>query len=141
MSYGTGVYVASKAKHGERWRSLRASGTPIVSTWIDESGEGETADWGDLWTRSIAEAAGAAAVVVYNEPGESMKGALVEIGAALATGTPVFWVGPQNDSSGKEYTVIRHPCVTLCLSLEHAIRQATACHYAAAFHGPLTRTW
>lgn len=126
QKHGRGIYIASKAMHGERWRALRASGVPIIATWIDESGEGETSDWGALWTRSVEEAAGAAAVLVYNEPGERMKGALSEIGAALAAGTPVFWAGPDVDPEGKEYTVVRHPLVTRCLSFKHALRLASA---------------
>lgn len=129
---GRGIYIASKAHHGPRWQALRASGCPIVSTWIDESGIGDTSDWGALWARSILEASGAAAVVVFNESGERMKGALVEIGAALATGTPVFWAGLDCDPEGKEYTVVRHPFVTRCLSLQHAINLATAIAARAA---------
>lgn len=76
---------------------------------------------GELWTRSILEASGAAALVVYGEPGEWMKGALVEIGAALGGCVPVFWVGPDLDPEGKEYTVIRHPRVRQCGSLHVAL--------------------
>lgn len=118
------IYIASKAKHGERWKALRAEGMPIISTWIDECGDGETSDWSDLWVRSIIEASSASALIVYNEPGERMKGALSEIGAALAGGVPVYWVGPDSDPEGKEYTVIRHPNVSQCESLEQAIRIA-----------------
>jgi hypothetical protein len=121
---GDGIYIASKAKHGPRWQDLRREGVPIISTWIDESGEGETEDWGALWARSINEASDAAALVVYNEPGERMKGALTEIGAALAHDVQVFWVGPTVDPDGKEYTVVRHPLVTRCVSLQHALNRA-----------------
>ena len=127
-----GIYIASKAKHGQRWRALRADGVPIISTWIDESGEGETADWGGLWMRSIREASGATAVVVYNEPEERMKGALVEIGAALSHNVPVFWSGPDRDPEDKEYTVVRHPLVTRCASLGQAVRLANSASAIAA---------
>jgi hypothetical protein len=123
---GDGIYIASKAKHGRLWRDLRASGVPIISTWIDESEPGQTADWGDLWTRALREASSAAAGVVYNEPDERMKGGLVEIGAALCAGVPLFWAGPSDDPEGKEYTVIRHPLVVRCASLDHALRDAQA---------------
>jgi hypothetical protein len=121
-----GIYIASKAKHGWRWRQLRDSGLPIVSSWIDESGDGQTTDWSDLWNRNVSEASAALALIVYNESGEQMKGALVEIGSALAFGVPVFWVGTYHDLDGKEYTVVRHRLVTRCLSLTHAINQAKA---------------
>jgi hypothetical protein len=29
------IYVASKTKHLEFWRALRAAGLPIVASWID----------------------------------------------------------------------------------------------------------
>jgi len=122
----TGIYIASKAKHGPRWRALRANGVPIISTWIDESEAGATDDWGDLWSRSISEASGAAAFIVYNEPGEAMKGALSEIGAALLAGVPVLWVGPDADLSGSEYTVVRHPLVLHAASLDEAVDLARA---------------
>jgi hypothetical protein len=115
-----GIYIASKAIHGARWRALRAEGVPIVSTWIDESEPGQTADWGDLWMRAIEEAGDSAAIVVYNESGERMKGALAEIGSALRAGAPAFWSGPSDDPEGKEYTIVRHRLVTRCPSLEHA---------------------
>ena len=49
-----GIYVASRASvpaRGAMWRRLRSEGWPIVSTWIDEDGEGQTDDFSDLWER------------------------------------------------------------------------------------------
>jgi hypothetical protein len=120
----SGIYIASKAKHGWMWLNLRATGLPIISTWINESEPGQTDDWSDLWSRNLTEASSASAIVVYNEPGERMKGALVEVGAALARGVPVFWYGPRHDPEGKEYTVARYPLVRVCGSLGQAIRLA-----------------
>lgn len=111
----SGIYIASKAKHGPRWQALRTSGVPIVSTWIDESGEGETSDWSDLWDRCIAEATTCAAMVVYVEDGEVHKGSLVEVGAALYAGVPVFWVGPEYS------TAPRHRNVRRVATLDEAI--------------------
>lgn len=87
------IYVASKSCHAPRWRILRAVGAPIISTWIDEADEGATADWADLWTRCVTEAARASHVLAYHEPGETWKGAFVEIGAALANDATVVVVG------------------------------------------------
>ncbi len=117
----SGIYIASKAKHGTRWQALRASGVPIVSTWIDESGEGQTSDWGDLWARSVREASTASAFVMYVEPGETHRGSLVEIGAAILAGVPVFWVGPAVGS------VRRARGVTICVTIEDAIGRAVGC--------------
>jgi hypothetical protein len=100
------IYIASKTEHAPRWRALRAKGAPIVASWIDEAGPGETADYGDLWTRCAAEAAGAATLIAYVEEGEALKGALVEVGIAIATGVPVLWCGPTG-----RHTVTKHPGV------------------------------
>lgn len=94
MSGGEGIYIASKVKHAQRWVDLRDVGhAPIVSTWIDEAGEGESGDLADLWRRCIAEASHASALVIYREADEILKGAWVELGAALACGVPVFAYG------------------------------------------------
>jgi hypothetical protein len=88
------IYIASKTKHAARWRDLRASGVNIISTWIDEAGEGESKDLADLAHRCIAEAANADALIIYAEPGDDLKGALVELGAALVYSVQIFAVGP-----------------------------------------------
>lgn len=116
-----GIYIASKSKHGHRWQTLRAAGYPVVSTWIDESGEGATSDWADLWDRCIGEASGAAALVMYVEPGEIHKGSLVELGAALHADVPVFWVGPEYS------TAPRHRLVRRVETLEEGLRLALGC--------------
>lgn len=118
---GAGVYVASKAFHGLMWREWRDAGIPIVSTWIDESDEGATADWADLWTRCVDEAAGCAVLLVYAEPGEVLKGALVEVGAALAAGRKVIVCGDVSHSW------VTHPGVLFVYpggNVDAAIRKA-----------------
>jgi hypothetical protein len=88
------IYMASKAKYGPLWQVLRANGANIISTWIDEWGVGQTIDWSDLWSRAIREASTADRVIVYRgAPSEILKGALVEVGAALAANVPVLAVG------------------------------------------------
>jgi hypothetical protein len=92
------VYVASRASIPERgamWRALRAEGHNIVSSWIDEDGEGQTADFGDLWERICKEVTTADRLVLYVEPDDfPLKGAFIEVGMALAAGVPVFVVAP-----------------------------------------------
>lgn len=102
-----GIYIASKTKHADKWRALRAAGEPIISTWIDEAGQGETSDFDDLWRRCISEPARAAVLIAYCEPGDVLKGGWVEIGAALSSGTPVFGVGLREFTIGKS-SLIRH---------------------------------
>lgn len=88
------VYIASKTKHAPKWRKLRDElGYPIISTWIDEAGEGQSSDLRGLASRCIKEASEATCTVVYGEQGEILKGALIEIGSALGSGKPVICVG------------------------------------------------
>lgn len=89
-----GIYFASKTAHASRWRVLRDKvGFPIISTWIDEAGQGESQDLSDLWQRCISEASGAEVFVLNCEPGEVLKGGWIELGAALSAGVPVLAVG------------------------------------------------
>ena len=98
MSEGPLLYVASRASLPERpamWRSLRDQGWRIVSTWIDEAGEGQTLDYADLWTRIESEIRACDGLILYAEPDDfPLKGAMVEVGMALAMGKPVAAVLP-----------------------------------------------
>ena len=96
------IYVASKTKHAATWRTLRKYGYGIISTWIDEAGPGESTDLADLWSRCIKEASNASAFLLYREKQEVLKGAWVELGAALVNNVPVFAVGIE------EFTVRHH---------------------------------
>lgn len=87
------IYIASKTKHADKWRKLRADGWNIISTWIDEAGQGQTKNRRDLAQRCIREAASADLFILYVEPGEQLKGALIEAGAALHSGVCVLCVG------------------------------------------------
>jgi hypothetical protein len=117
----TKIYTASKVKHAPMWRDLRSRGAEIVSTWIDEAGEGETADYADLSLRCLAEVVRADCVILYCEPGDVLKGALIEVGAALAVSRPVFCVG-ECESLSRVFS--RHPlwrsCATVCEALTNA---------------------
>lgn len=84
------VYIASRASIPERaalWRKYRSEGVNITSSWIDEDGEGETADFGTLWVRIAAEIAASHRLVLYAEREDfPLKGALIEAGIALGMG-------------------------------------------------------
>ena len=123
MSTSCGLYVASKVKHAEMWRKLRKSGESIVSTWIDEAGEGQTTDYGELAVRCLSEIGTATALILYCEPGETLKGALMEAGVALASGVPVYCVGTCESISR---VFIHHPLWHISESLEDAIAEAKA---------------
>lgn len=76
------------------WRAYRARGAKIVSTWIDEAGEGETADFTELWHRIQTEIWQCTRLVFYAEASDfPLKGAIIETGMALAFGRPVWVLG------------------------------------------------
>lgn len=134
VSGGRGIYVASRASVPERaamWRRLRDEGAPIVSTWIDEAGEGETADLSELWERVAREVRSAAALVLYAERDDfPLKGAYIEVGMALALGRPVYVVLPgvelESRSCRPTGSWVRHPTVTICATVEEAMARASA---------------
>ncbi len=87
------VYIASKTNHADKWKQLRATGYNIISTWIDEAGEGESSDYRALSIRCIKEIRQSDFLVLYCEANEILKGSQVEAGAALAFGIEVRCVG------------------------------------------------
>lgn len=113
------IYVASKTKHADRWKAMRAFGVPINSSWIDEAGEGETKDYSDLWVRCINEVSAATCVVVYAEDGEILKGAFAEMGAAMAVGIPILVVGLPDTLS-----LLHHPMVVRFKDIHNAFKYA-----------------
>lgn len=111
------IYFASKTKWAPRWREYRAQGIPVISSWIDEAGVGETSDFADLWVRCISEASRADALIVYRESGEILKGAFIEVGAALANGRRVFAIGCQ------DLSFVNHPLVTQVYWVNDALKE------------------
>ena len=110
------VYVASKVKHAELWKRLRKA-MCISATWIDEAGEGHTADRSELAVRCLREVSEASALVLYCQPGDILRGALLEAGAALALGIQVYCVG---DCESLSRIFCNHPLWHSCLSLHDA---------------------
>ncbi|KVP96645.1 hypothetical protein WJ97_12235 [Burkholderia ubonensis] len=128
-----GIYVASRASIPERaarWKHLRdVEGWHIVSTWIDEAGDGETDDFSDLWLRIVDEIRGAERLILYVEADDfPLKGALIEVGIALAAGVKVFVVAPGVAIEARSRRPIGswmdHPLVTLAPSMEAALEGA-----------------
>lgn len=127
-----GIYVASRASVPSRpamWRELRAAGWPIVSTWIDEAGPGETADLGELWQRIEAEVRSARGLVLHVEPDDfPLKGALIEVGMALAMGKRVGVYAPGVELEPCSMRPLgswaKHPQVCICTTLEAARKWA-----------------
>lgn len=111
------IYVASKVAHASKWLALRRRGYTIVSSWIDEAGPDESADLSDLWVRCVNEASAADLVICYREPNEILKGAFVEVGAALASGKPVRLIGFDDGL----VSFVNHPGCSRYPSIEAAL--------------------
>lgn len=93
---GRGIYVASRASVPERgamWRWFRDQGFPVISSWIDEDGPGQTPNMAALWERIVREVSSASALVLFVGVDDlPLKGAYVEVGIALGSGIPVHVV-------------------------------------------------
>ncbi len=129
----SGYYVASRASVPERvemWKALRSSGVPIISTWIDEAGPGETTSFSELWERIAGEIRSSWGLVLFAEPGDfPLKGALVEVGLALGMDKRVAIIAPRVKLAGDSLrpigSWIRHPlccCVQEWASAEKWIK-------------------
>jgi hypothetical protein len=114
----TTIYIASKTRHARRWQLLAAAGVPICSTWIYEAGPYETKDWTELWARCVREASTATAFILYREADdEILKGAYLELGAALASGVTCWYVGPDDGN------VTRNGALRRVDTINHALRE------------------
>ena len=106
------IYMASKVHRAEGWRALR-SVYPIVSRWIDKPAEMSAREYRQLWVECIEDAAERAdMVVVFAAEGDTLKGCLVECGAALGAGKPVYQVGDcasLRAGDGSDASFVRHP--------------------------------
>lgn len=121
------IYIASKRKHAARWRELRDRfGFQIISTWIDEAGQGESADLCDLWHRCIAESSDADLLIIYCEPGDVLKGAWVALGAALASGVRVYAVGIEEFTVAKHDAIHHFPTMDAALAAALSVRPKVA---------------
>lgn len=125
-----GIYVASRASVPERaamWRGFRECGFPIISSWIDEDGPGQTASMVDLWARIVREVSAAKALVLFVGADDlPLKGAYVEVGIALATSIPVLVVCayPLDRSYRPLGSWAAHPRVTFYADVDAAMQAA-----------------
>lgn len=133
MTGNSGTYIASRASLPERsaaWRWLRdVDGWKITCSWIDEAGPGQTADLGALWQRIELEIRESERFVLYVEPTDfPLKGALVEVGMALAHGIPIRIVAPRVALAPGSFrplgSWVKHPHVSFAATMDEALRGA-----------------
>jgi nucleoside 2-deoxyribosyltransferase len=132
-----GTYIASRASLPERseaWRKLRdVDGYLIVSSWIDVVMQPLNADdtkpLHAIWENITQEVTTAERVIVYAEPDDfPLKGTLVEVGMALAVGTPIYLVLPGVEIEADTFrpigSWINHPLVKVVNSMSEALSGA-----------------
>ncbi len=108
------------------WRQYRAAGVPINSTWIDEDGPKASRDLADLWRRILRETTTAKFLVLYAEPDDfPLKGALIEVGMALAANVPIRIVAPGVEIEERNCrplgSWIKHPLVSFWPTVQEAL--------------------
>jgi nucleoside 2-deoxyribosyltransferase len=96
------VYIASKVWHAPKIRAVRASikkdptnNLEITSRWIDMEKDHPIVmnDKAKLWDICHNDVMAADIFVLYSEPGDEHRGALVELGTAYACKIPVYAIG------------------------------------------------
>lgn len=128
------IYVASRVKQAPVWRRYRDMGVPIISSWIDEAGEGETECFSALWDRILGEISCSDALVFYAADLDDFpfKGALIEAGIAMAMHKPIFVCLEGVELEGRTMRPIGswvlHESVTMCGKLDEALALANALH-------------
>lgn len=114
------VYPASKSKHAFIWKALRGAGVPLAGSWIDwirnhDGLEPSPSEWARHWQRCLDESSAASIVLFLALEDERQCGALIEIGAALASGRQVYLVSPY------PWSIQHHERVRIFPDLESAI--------------------
>jgi len=121
-----GIYIASRTHRAAKWRRLRdIEGWQITSSWIDEAGTGESTDIGNLWSRVEGEIARSKLLILYVEMGDfPLKGALIEVGMAIATPIPICIVAPGVVLDPISFrplgSWVRHPRISFCDTMAEA---------------------
>lgn len=117
------VYFASKLKHAPMWRKLCAENNHIIAhaRWLKHSTLG-TPDTPDnarrFWIEDEEDILTADIVVVYAEPSEHLRGALVEAGLAIANRKTLIVVGQHPDYGTWQY----HPGVIRIETLDETLK-------------------
>lgn len=114
------VYTASKIHHSSLWLALRVEWPEIAFTarWPEAIGQiPETpTNAREFWVEDLEDVSACDVVLVYGEPGASLRGALVEAGMGIALGKRVLVVGECESFGTWQF----HPLCTRVSDLAHA---------------------
>jgi hypothetical protein len=117
------VYIASKLAYAERFRIMRMQwkreGIDLHARWHDQAQHEESAtpeDFHIFWLVDEEDVKRSNAVIVYAEPQDKLRGALIEAGIAIGAGILTILVGDSPDFGTWQH----HPCVLRAATLEYA---------------------
>ena len=101
------IYFASKIKHAKKWRDFALDNPTVhmVSRWpYLEHFTPDTEEYArNFWEADFLDIKSCDALVVYGEEGDHLRGALVEVGFALAHNKPVYVVDEHDDYGTWQY--------------------------------------
>ena len=116
------IYMASKMRHAPLLQRLYLAKPEVHFTnrwiWLEGNVPDSAKYAKHFWLDDLTDVAAADAVVLYGEPEDVLRGALVEAGGALMAGKRVVVVG-ENPGYG---TWQHHPMVSQAPNIECAIR-------------------
>jgi len=118
------VYTASKLSAAPMWRQLQqdwGSAAFFHARWLRhcELGTPDSPEAAPgFWLEDEEDVGTSDALLVWGEPGQALRGALVEAGIAIARGVPVLVIG-ENESYG---TWQYHPGVERAADFVEALR-------------------
>jgi hypothetical protein len=122
MNHRPKIYVSSRASIIERvamWQQYKTMGANIISTWIDRASTNTNAiNYPDLWHSIQEEILSCDRFVFYAEPGDfPMKGAMVEVGIAMAYVKPIWILGNNLELEGETFrplgSWVKHHSITV----------------------------
>lgn len=129
------IYVASKTHRAEAWRALRTV-YPVIARWIDKDPALPASEFRQLWIECVEDAAERADMVaLFCAEGETLKGCLVEAGAALGRGKPVYQIGDcasLRAGGGSDASFVHHPLWHRAPSIGAAVAHWRQTYAAAA---------
>ena len=119
------IYTASKLRHGHMWRKICDNRSDVIlhARWLKHIPIGTPDDPMNapaFWLQDQQDIRDSDAVLVYAEPTDMLRGALVEVGMALAYGVPVIVVGDHEDYGTWRW----HPLVHWAPDIDAAIALA-----------------
>ena len=116
------VYIASKLCHADKWHELRETWPEVVFVmrwpFCHVGNIPDDPVFAKIfWEQDLEDVSKSDVVLVYAEPGEKLRGALVEAGMAIALGKCVICVGVEHQDFG---TWTHHPLVHRVVDLGEA---------------------